>query len=152
MSMTLRAPSSGHGIVSTRMASGTTNLRPRSFSSTQSSVINIGTYALVQKVLELQGVHDIDSTFVSESLGFINTIDALRNKFELVNYPPSISYNDFNELVYEWWGRNKKLTIYHAANSFSFVKAWGTNIHTDMQDGVIESQAYLKDLLIWMEC
>lgn len=142
---------STNGKVISRLASDANNMRPQFFGSTQSSVTNIGTYTLVQKILNLKNLHIIDSTFVDKSVIFINDIDTLRNKFDLVNYPPSVTYNDFGEFAYEWWGRSKKLTIYQAVNGFSYVKVWGTNIHTDMQDGAIEDSLHLKDLLSWME-
>lgn len=151
MSMSQLVTGNANGKVSSRLASDANSVRPQLFPSTQSSVTNIATYALVQKILNLKDSHNIDSTFVDKSLSFINDIDTLRNKFDLVNYPPSVSYNDFGEFAYEWWGRSKKLTIYQAVNGFSYVKVWGTNIHTDMQDGAIEDSLHLKDLLIWME-
>lgn len=68
---------STNGKVISRLASDANSMRPQFFGSTQSSVTNIATYTLVQKILNLKNLHIIDSIFVDNSLSFINNIDFL---------------------------------------------------------------------------
>jgi hypothetical protein len=64
MSMPQLVTGSTNGKVSVRLASQVNIVRPPLFRTTQSSVTNIVTYALVQKILSLKVLHSIDSAFV----------------------------------------------------------------------------------------
>jgi hypothetical protein len=39
------------------------------------------------------------------------------------------------EPVFEWWSGEKKLTIYFQEHSAEYVKVWGSNVHSEMEDG-----------------
>jgi hypothetical protein len=82
---------------------------------------------------------------------FIDKIIFLQKYSKLINLPSGVFYNDFGEFVYEWWGPNKKLIIYHSpGDTFTYIKVWGANIHTDMEDGEITSLIDLKELMYYI--
>lgn len=53
--------------------------------------------------------------------------------------------------VYEWWNGNRKITIYITGKGESdYVKIWGSNIHTEMDDGSITTIEELETLWRWL--
>lgn len=52
------------------------------------------------------------------------------------------------EVVLEWWNGERKLTVYIESEGMHYVKSWGADINTDMQDGDLQPDA-LYPLIEW---
>ncbi len=52
---------------------------------------------------------------------------------------PNVTASGEGEVVFEWWQGSKKLTIYIGNQSAEYVKVWGPDINTDMEDGLADS-------------
>ena len=64
---------------------------------------------------------------------------------------PLINVNDDLEIVLEWWNGKKKLTIYISQGGYlEFIKIWGANMESEMEDGLIRSESDHKDLFSWL--
>lgn len=62
---------------------------------------------------------------------------------------PHVSASESGEVVFEWWRRDRKLTIYVAADRADFVRVGGPNIDADMFDGVLEGSQFVG-LWLWL--
>ena len=120
-------------------------------SATHNVLNDVDAYPLIEKILSFKAANQVSANLISLALSFISQLAQIRNEYELVNYPPAISYNELDEVVYEWWGRGKKLTIYLTEDNVEYVQVWGLNIHSEMDDGSLTEQK-LKLLMCWMEC
>jgi hypothetical protein len=63
---------------------------------------------------------------------------------------PNITASGEGEVVFEWWQRSKKLTIYIGNRSAEYVKVWGPDINTDMEDGQADSPDMRRLLWKWL--
>jgi len=54
------------------------------------------------------------------------------------------------ELVLEWWADPRKVTLYITEEGMSFVKSWGVNIHSEMEDGSISCVEDILPLWKWL--
>ena len=52
---------------------------------------------------------------------------------------PLINVNYDSDVVLEWWNKNKKLTFYINQSSIDYMKVWGADIDTEMEDGSLDS-------------
>jgi hypothetical protein len=64
--------------------------------------------------------------------------------------PPHITCSDLGEIVCEWWKGEHKLTIYFGDNGPEFIKVWGTDIETEMEDGQLTEGWGLTSLWLWL--
>lgn len=62
---------------------------------------------------------------------------------------PHVSANEDGNVVFEWWNGEKKLTVYVRAACVTFIKVWGVNIDTEMEDGRITSSGFAP-LWTWL--
>ena len=63
---------------------------------------------------------------------------------------PNVTASPQGEVVLEWWNREKKITLYVNENHSDYVQAWGTDIDTEMTDGVL-FDADVSLLFAWLE-
>lgn len=64
---------------------------------------------------------------------------------------PLVNISINAEIVLEWWYKSKKLTFYISPdNKVDFVKVWGPDIHTQMEDGSLKSKSELISILNWI--
>jgi hypothetical protein len=52
---------------------------------------------------------------------------------------PNVSADECGAIVFEWWRGRLKLTIYVTAIQISYIRVWGNNVDTEMEDGSIDS-------------
>lgn len=52
---------------------------------------------------------------------------------------PNVSADETGAVVLEWWRNQHKLTIYVGPNEMSYVRVWGGDIDTEMQDGPVDN-------------
>lgn len=63
---------------------------------------------------------------------------------------PSVSASPEGEVVFEWRYGRKKLTIYVGDQNIDYVQVWGTDIHSKITDGDIESVSDCQLLWMWL--
>lgn len=63
---------------------------------------------------------------------------------------PYVSSDEDGHVSFEWWVRERKITIYISPNAVEYVKSWGMNILTEMEDGEIESIGTWRALWSWL--
>lgn len=54
---------------------------------------------------------------------------------------PHVSASEDGNVVLEWWHDTRKVTVYVGANETSYLRVWGENPETEMDDGVIRTTA-----------
>ena len=50
----------------------------------------------------------------------------------------------------EWWEDQKKLTIYVHPETVEYIKVWGPDIFSDMEDGEVEGAEDYRALWRWL--
>ncbi|MDX1934255.1 MAG: hypothetical protein SFU56_16765 [Capsulimonadales bacterium] len=64
---------------------------------------------------------------------------------------PHIGANERGQITLEWWQENRSVTVFiRAENQVDYLKAWGTNIEAEMQDGEITTIADFIALSHWL--
>jgi hypothetical protein len=63
---------------------------------------------------------------------------------------PHVSLDVDNEIVFEWWNKERKITIYIEEYKITFIKVWGENVHHDMKDGPIDFADDFLNLWKWL--
>jgi hypothetical protein len=63
---------------------------------------------------------------------------------------PNVTANGEGEVVFEWWQGSKKLTIYIGDQSAEYIKVWGPDINTNMDDGQADSPDMHGSLWKWL--
>lgn len=95
------------------------------------------------------------------NLGYLQLRLSLRLKFWIseVNFlisevglpwiEPLINHVD-QEVSLEWWNAHKKLTIYFSDATIDYIRVWGPNIKSEMEDGVIMNPFSFVALWQWL--
>lgn len=65
---------------------------------------------------------------------------------------PHISANEEGDVVLEWWHNTHKLTLYLAGSGSKaeYIKVWGMDIFSEMEDGAIASPSEFEPLWAWL--
>lgn len=53
---------------------------------------------------------------------------------------PHVSQDNGENIVFEWWKGNKELTVYVSSESKEYLKVWGADIFSEMEDGDIDKE------------
>lgn len=53
-------------------------------------------------------------------------------------------------VVFEWWEGHKKLTVYISPKAVEYVKVWGPDMFSDMEDGDVEGAEDRRALWRWL--
>lgn len=134
------------------------NLRVRD-KSTPSVINEIPTYAAIQKVQALsywatnwdgRYVQEIQPQAIARGKALINELYEASLDLNIEWLQPSVTASSFGEVVFEWWNRQKKLTIYVGPHETDYVKVWGADIEDEMETGALSNQRVLE-LLQWLE-
>jgi hypothetical protein len=56
---------------------------------------------------------------------------------------PHISLDESGFVIFEWWFAQKKLTVRIEPNLIFYIKVWGVNMDTEMEDGQIQNGGML---------
>jgi hypothetical protein len=59
---------------------------------------------------------------------------------------PHVTSSAEGEVVFEWWNDPRKLTVYCTAEDANYVKVWGPDMVTQMEDGDATSPAARQQL------
>ena len=64
---------------------------------------------------------------------------------------PHISCNERGQVTLEWWKGSQTLTLYvRSGNKLDYLKAWGCNIESEMENGSVEGIADFIALSRWL--
>lgn len=55
-----------------------------------------------------------------------------------------------SEMVFEWWHDTKKVTVYFSEASAEFIKVWGADIESEMEEGIVETNDQIEILWKWI--
>lgn len=62
---------------------------------------------------------------------------------------PHVSANEDGNVVFEWWQGRRKLTVYVRSAHVTYIKVWGVNIDSEMEDGCVTDKGFAS-LWIWL--
>jgi hypothetical protein len=63
---------------------------------------------------------------------------------------PHVTSSAEGEVVFEWWNDPKKLTVYCTAEDASYLKSWGPDMITEMQEGDAATPEAREQLWSWL--
>jgi hypothetical protein len=63
---------------------------------------------------------------------------------------PHVTSSAEGEIVLQWWNDPKRLTIYFSAHEVTYIKSWGPDIETEMEDGDAASATSRARLWEWL--
>lgn len=55
-----------------------------------------------------------------------------------------------SEIIFEWWRNEKKITVYISSDTVEFIKVWGADIDSEMEEGVAETNIQIEALWRWI--
>lgn len=61
-----------------------------------------------------------------------------------------VNRTEETEVIFEWFNGEKELSVYVSDESIDYIKAWGTNIHTEMEDGILDNPSSVRSLWQWL--
>lgn len=64
--------------------------------------------------------------------------------------PPYVAAGAEGEIVLEWNKGAKGLTIHVTEEGIDYLKSWGANIHSEMEDGEVTNAQDCRDLWRWL--
>ncbi len=65
-------------------------------------------------------------------------------------FRPFISSDENGDVVFEWWRDERKLTVFVTPTTVDYIKVWGVNIFTEMEDGTLHTDATVRDVWQWL--
>ncbi|WP_394782176.1 hypothetical protein [Undibacterium sp.] len=78
-----------------------------------------------------------------------NQVESLSYSTGDIWFSPHISASGEGEIVFEWWKDEFKLTIYVGSTGSEYIKVWGSDIFTQMEDGVLAGSQF-QGLWLWL--
>jgi hypothetical protein len=64
---------------------------------------------------------------------------------------PHVGCNERGQISLEWWNKQRTLTVFvRSAERVDFLKSWGANIETEMEDGEVNTVADFVTLARWL--
>lgn len=63
---------------------------------------------------------------------------------------PNVTASAEGEVVFEWWHGTKGLAFYAGNQHVEYLKDWGANINTEMENGFANSPAIRRSLWKWL--
>lgn len=64
--------------------------------------------------------------------------------------PPHVIADAHGNVVFEWWEAGKKLTVYVSPDAVEYVKVWGPDMFSDMEDGEVAKAEDHRALWRWL--
>lgn len=80
-------------------------------------------------------------------------VEAAFNEINGTNFrwtAPNITASESGAIVFEWWHRARKLTVYVTTDAPEYLKVWGPDITNNMEDGQVTSEGQFRDLWSWL--
>ncbi|GER86534.1 hypothetical protein KDW_06960 [Dictyobacter vulcani] len=140
---------------SSSFLTGNTFLSQRDFRKVFERTVS-DTLADISKLVTLQSVkHNYDALpptwdSVAHAHSWIQQLlwDIMSLRKEWIK--PNVTASEDGEVVFEWWNKEKKLTIYIDDRHAEYIKVWGININSEMSDGSADSISTCQSLWLWL--
>ena len=87
---------------------------------------------------------------VRSAIRYLQSIYARTTKLGSWN-SPHMTLSENSEIVFEWWYRQKKITLYFGEENAEYIKVWGTDIDTEMDSGPLSDGWVLTSLWLWLK-
>lgn len=65
-------------------------------------------------------------------------------------HKPHITADQDGDVMFEWWNRDRALTIYVSEDDVTYIKGWGLDIENDMEDGEATTSEIRRTLWAWL--
>jgi hypothetical protein len=62
---------------------------------------------------------------------------------------PHVSANESGGTVLEWWRDPRKLTVYATPTDLSYIRVWGDDVETEMDEGNLTALPRLEFAYVW---
>jgi hypothetical protein len=62
---------------------------------------------------------------------------------------PHVSANEGGGIVLEWWRDPRKLTVYVTSTDLSYIRVWGDDVETEMDEGNLTVEPRLDFGAVW---
>lgn len=140
-------------------SASTTQAHSPSIATKNSLVAGRQIFETVHKVIELQTWGEgwdgydaaaLNHNALARALRWIRDMhyDALTTGEEWS--APHVALDEDGDIMFEWWNEDKALTIYVSEDEVSYIKGWGLNIETDMEDGEATTPERRRELWDWL--
>lgn len=63
---------------------------------------------------------------------------------------PLVTVDEFGDIVFEWWHKGRKITVYVTPELVEYIKVSGPDMHSDMEDGELRTRQDHQDLWNWL--
>jgi hypothetical protein len=73
-------------------------------------------------------------------------VDAIGGRW----HNPHVAADEYGDVMFEWWNENKALTIYVSEDEARYIRGWGNNLETDMDDGQATTSERRRKLWTWL--
>lgn len=126
--------------------------------STDSVVNEIPVTGTIQKIRNLQswgtnwdgvGVTAVSAKAIANATVLIDQLYSTAAQLNIHWDAPNVTASPLGEVVLEWWNHEKKLTLYVDKEQTEYVKVWGDDIDTEMDDGPLD-EAAMAPTLVWL--
>ena len=116
------------------------------------SVISISShdYLAVKCDLNRENLLEINELTINNAIYLIDSLRKIVEYYEMWWDEPLVNISPEQEIVFEWWHYNRKITIYVIQKEIDYVKVVGKDIDNDMEDGSITSTTDMKELWEWI--
>lgn len=136
------------------------NIMASIFAPTTASVVNgIPVTSTIQKIMSLQSwgtnwdgveVTAVSAKAVANATALIDQLYSTATQLNIDWDAPNVTASSLGEVVLEWWNHERKLTLYVDKEQTQYVKVWGEDIDTEMDDGLLVETA-IAPTLEWLE-
>lgn len=94
--------------------------------------------------------YDIETPDASSVVNALDVLQTMREQQFAGMAAPHISAGMDGEIVFEWWGHNRKLTMYVAGSKSECIRVWGPDVDGDMDDSLLSSKGDIRQALAWI--
>jgi hypothetical protein len=115
--------------------------------ATAFAINEMPTYQVVQEIKSLDG---IDAGAISRSIDAIQSFYQIASNNFLCMRKPNVTSSPFGEVVFEWWNKERKLTVYACNEGLNYLKVWGPDMIEEMEDGAF-SLTTPYEVFSWLE-
>lgn len=99
--------------------------------------------------LKEEELQSLDYKVLYKAKDLIKKLHSISKANRLWWYQPLLNISIDDEIVFEWWHKEKKLTIYVCPNTIDFIKVWGADMDDEMEDGSIYLSKNYAILSLW---
>jgi hypothetical protein len=99
--------------------------------------------------LQEEELQCLNNKVLNQAEELIKKLRSITHKNQLWWHRPLLNISIENEIVLEWWHKEKKLTIYICPNTIDFIKVWGADMDDEMDDGLIDLSDNDAILSLW---